>query len=96
MSRILSALKRPDRIRRIAFIGTKAILDKLLKVTNCPLPALESVEIRDSSNGTLNIPATFPKGSHLHLQTLKLDRISLLSISRLLSSVPALTCLYLL
>lgn len=96
MSRILSALKRPDRIRRIAFIGTKAILGKLLKVTNCPLPALESVEIRDSSNGTLYIPATFAKGSHLHLQTLKLDRIFLLSISRLLSSVPALTCLYLL
>jgi hypothetical protein len=96
MSRILSALKRPDRIRRIALIGTKAILGKLLKATNCPLPALESVQIRDKYNETLKIPATFLKGSHLNLRTLKLDRISLPSTSRLLSSVPALTYLHLL
>ncbi|KAF8484039.1 hypothetical protein DFH94DRAFT_337870 [Russula ochroleuca] len=98
VARIYSALKHPDRIRRVSFIETTTVLDKLLKAIKFPLPALESLELRDKYDRALKIPATFLKGSYLHLRTLKLHpiRVSLPTISRLLSSVPALTCLCLL
>jgi hypothetical protein len=93
MGRMHAALKRPDRIRGIAFIGSTTELGKLFKATKCPFPALESLELRDTCGATLKIPATFLQGSELKLRTLKLHRVSFPSVSRLLSSASTLTFL---
>jgi F-box-like len=92
MGRMVAALKRPDRIRRIALSGKDEHLAKLFKATKCPFPALESLEL-ELRIGFMVIPATFLKGSNLHLRTLKLRHIFLPSIERLLSSAPALSSL---
>jgi hypothetical protein len=73
-------------------------LDKFFKATKCSFPALESLALRNKNEQVLKIPATFLKGTNLHLRlrSLKLHPISLTSISRtsisrLLSSATALT-----
>jgi hypothetical protein len=91
LSRVLAALKRPDRIRGIAFTGSPEDFSKLFKATKCPFPALESLELCGRFYKTLKIPVTFLKGSDLHLQTLSLHYISPSSISRFLSFKPTLT-----
>ena len=95
MGRLLSALKRPDRIREIDLRLNSAELDKFFKskATKCPFPALESLIICDRYYRLQKIPDTFLKGTNLHLRlrSLKLDPISLESVSRLLSSATALT-----
>ena len=95
IGRMLAALKRPDRIRKISFLGSAADLNKLFKATKGTFPALET--LGDQNRKELKIPATFLKGSGLRLRSLKLHRISLpsASLSRLLSSAPALTNFYL-
>jgi hypothetical protein len=96
MGRLLSALKRPDRIRGIdlsSLTGTQ--LDKFFKATKCPFPALESLELRSNCDQVLKIPPTFLKlqgtKQHLRLRSLKLHPISLTSISGFLSSATVLT-----
>jgi hypothetical protein len=91
--RLLSALKRPNRIRGIDLTMYTTELDKFFKATKCPFPALESLALRNRDDRVLEIPATFLKGTNLHrrLRSLKLHPISLTSISRLLSSATALT-----
>ena len=95
MDRLLSALKRPGRIREIDLRLNSAELDKIFKskATKCRFPALESLAICDRYYRLQKIPATFLKGTNLHLRlrSLKLDPISLESVSRLLSSATALT-----
>jgi hypothetical protein len=94
MGRLLSALKRPHRIRGIDLtIDTIKLEDKFFKATKCPFPALESLALRNKDDRVLKIPATFLKGSipPLRLRSLKLHPISLTSISRLLSLATALT-----
>jgi hypothetical protein len=93
MGRLLSALKRPYRIRGIDLTTHTTELYKFFKATKCPFPALESLALRNISDRVLEIPATFLKGTNLHLrlQSLKLHPISLTSISRLLSSATSLT-----
>jgi hypothetical protein len=96
IGRLLSALKRPDRIRGIdlsSLTGTQ--LDKFFKATKCPFPALESLELRSNCDQVLKIPPTFLKlqgtKQHLRLRSLKLHPISLTSISGFLSSATVLT-----
>ena len=93
MDRILAALKHPDRIRGIALTGSADDFNKLFKETRRPFPALENLQVAlcDRSHKRLEIPAAFLKGTYLNLRTLKLKHVSLPSISRFLSSVPALT-----
>ena len=91
MGRMLAALKRPDRVRGIALTGSRTYFDKLFNAIGCPLPALESFALRRRYNIELEIPDTFFEGSNLRLRSLSLHPISLTSISRLLSSAPALT-----
>jgi hypothetical protein len=91
MSRVLAALKRPDRIRGISFTGNSDNIGKLFKATKCPFPALESLELYVERCTTLSIPVTFLKGSDLHLRTLSLRHFSLSSTSRFISSIPTLT-----
>ena len=93
MGRLLSALKHPDRIREIGLSLNSGDLDKFFEATKCPFPALESLAICDRFHRLLKIPATFLKGTNLRLRlrSLELDRISLKSVSRLLSSATALT-----
>ena len=90
MGRVVAALKRPDRIRGIAFTGSTGtdVLNKLFKVA---LPSLESLEL--CCNGQPKFSTAFLKRSNMKLRTLKLSGITLPSISRLLLSAPALTCL---
>ena len=90
MGRVVAALKRPDRIRGIAFTGSTGT-DDLSKLFKVALPSLESLEL--CCHGKLKISAAFLKGSNLKMRTLKLSGITLPSISRLLLSAPALTCL---
>ena len=91
MGRLLSALKRPGRIRAIDLDLSPTQMDKFFKATKCAFPALESLALR--VHGILNIPGTFLKGTNLHLRlrVLRLHSVSLTSISRLLSSATALT-----
>lgn len=92
--RLLSALKRPDRIRGIDLTLYTTELDKFFKATKCPFPALESLALRNHNNDqVLRIPPTFLKGTNLRLRlrSLKLHTISLTSTPRLLSSATALT-----
>jgi hypothetical protein len=92
MGRILAALKCPDRILGFTLTGSADDLNKIFKATaRRPFPALESLALRDGKRKKLKIPATFLKESDLHLRTLKLQHVSLPSISRFLSSAPALT-----
>ena len=93
MGRLLSALKRPDRIRGIDLKVYTAELDKFFKAAKCPFPSLESLALSNKDDQVLKIPATFLKGTNLHLRlrSLKLRPTSLTSISRLLSSATALT-----
>ena len=93
MGRLLSALKRPNRIRRIDLTMYTKEMEKFFKATKCPFPALESLALRNKEGQVLEIPATFLKGTNLHLRlrSLKLHPVSLTSISRLLSSATALT-----
>ena len=91
MDRILAALKQPDRIRGITLTGSADDLNKLFKATRRPFPALENLALCERNYERLNIPAAFLKGTDLHLRTLRLQHVSLPSISRFLSSAPALT-----
>ena len=93
MDRILAALKHPDRIRGITLTGSADDLNKLYKaaIGRRPFPALKNLALCDRRDKRLNIPASFLRGTDLHLRTLKLEHVSLPSISRFLSSAPALT-----
>lgn len=91
-----AALIRPDRIRQITLEGPIEDLRILFRATEGPLPALESLKIRHESGlygVDVEIPDTFLEGPNLQLRTLSLHNITLSSISRLLSSVSALTSL---
>ena len=87
-----AALKRYNRVRGITFSGTAPDFDELFKATKCPFPMLEDLELRNFDGGIaeLKVPATFLDGSAPHLRRLKLYRISLTSISSLLSSTTTL------
>ncbi|KAF8491526.1 hypothetical protein F5888DRAFT_1736089 [Russula emetica] len=93
MGRMLAALKRPDRVRGIHLVASTADFNKSFKATRCSFPTLEVLSLRHRHDEELKIPAGFLKGSNLCLQTLTLHYISLMSISRLLSSSTALTFL---
>lgn len=91
-----AALIRPDRIRQITLEGPIEDLRILFRATEGPLPALESLKIRHESGlygVDVEISDTFLEGPNLQLRTLSLHNITLPSISRLLSSVSALTSL---
>jgi hypothetical protein len=89
--RMLTALKRRDRIRRITFAGNPTDLKKFFKAADSPLPALESLELRHEYSQELDIPHTFLGGSNSHLRSLKLHYICLSATSQLLTSASALT-----
>ena len=91
-----AALIRPDRIRQITLEGPIEDLRILFRATEGPLPALESLKLRHESGlygVDVEISDTFLEGPNLQLRTLSLHNITLPSISRLLSSVSALTSL---
>ena len=88
---VLDALEHPDRIRQITFWGPNRDLNELFYATEYPLPALESLNLIGEGEIDLDMPAMFLEGPNLQLRILQLYRISLPSISRLLSSAPALT-----
>ena len=96
-SRIISALKRCDRVRGITLTGNLNKFDfaKFFKATKCSLPILESLDFGYEHVGTLVLPATFltSKGSAPHLRCLKMDSVALASILRLLSFSTALVYL---
>ena len=91
MGRLLSALKRPYRIRGIDLTLYTTELNKFFKATKCAFPILESLSLRAKGDQVMEIPATFLKGTNLRLRSLELHPIYLTSISRLLSSATALT-----
>ena len=88
----LAALEHCNRVRGITFSGENDCFDKLLEKTMRPFPILEILELFnvDSIITELKLPATFLEGSAPHLRRLKLHRISLTSISSLLSSATML------
>ena len=93
MGRVLSALKRCNRVRGITFSGIAPDFNRLFKATKHPFPMLENLELCNLDTGitVLKLPATFLNGSAPHLQSLKLYWISLTSMSSLLSSTTMLT-----
>jgi hypothetical protein len=97
--RMRAALKHHDRVRGISFEGSGANFDKFIKATNFPFPLLESLSLRLRYGDKQKLPDTFLRGpdlSDLHLQRLKLMRVSLTSISGFLLSATALIHLTLL
>ncbi|KAH9990650.1 hypothetical protein BJV74DRAFT_421498 [Russula compacta] len=97
LRRVLAALKRRDRVRRIAFSGTGPDFDNFFKATKHPFPALSSLDLRNqfTRKPELKLPATFLKGSAPHLRYLTLHFFSFASMSQLLSSATALIELHL-
>jgi hypothetical protein len=93
--RLRNTLKHRDRVREIAFQGCSSTdFDKFFKETNCAFPALESIYLRFPMDYGQKLPDTFlggPDRSYLHLRSLKLERVSLASISEVLLSATALT-----
>jgi plasmid maintenance system antidote protein VapI len=93
--RLRAALKHPDRVRGITFSGSSANFDKFFKLTNHPLPILESLILR--SGDRVNPPDSFLRGPLAdtldlhHLRRLTLLHVSFPSISRILASATALT-----
>jgi F-box-like len=84
----------PNRVRKIAFEGIKANLDKFFKLTNCTFPVLEDLSIQFRGPYDQKIPDTFLGGPDLsdsHLRHLGLFGVSLPSIFRFLLSATALT-----
>jgi F-box-like len=88
--RMRAALKHHhDRVREIAFEGTNANFDKILKMTQCAFPVLESLLLHFEYNYKTKLPDTFLRGPDLpdlHLRRLELKRVSLDSISEFLLS----------
>ena len=91
-SRMLAALKRCDRVHAITFLGTAPDFDELVKATKHHFPILENLKLQnvDTRITELELPSTFLNGSAPHLRSLKLHRISLTSITSLLSSATVL------
>ena len=92
--RMRAALEQRDRVRGISFEGSIDWFDQFFKATNCNFPILESLVIRCQYHTELELPDTFlggPDLSNLHLRRLKLERVSLSSVSRLLLSTSSLT-----
>ena len=87
---VSDALEHPDRFRQITFRGPDRDLNELLYAIEYPLPALESLDLVAEGDIDLDMPAMFLEGPNLQLRSLQLNGISLPSISRLLSSAPAL------
>jgi hypothetical protein len=81
-----------DRVRKITFEGTGDNFDEFCNVTDCAFPVLESLVLDLKRQPKL--PDTFlggPDLSYLHLRCLKLNNVSLASVSRLLFSLTDLT-----
>jgi hypothetical protein len=93
--RMRAALKHHhDRVREIAFEGTNTNFDKILKVTQCAFPVLDSLILHFEYNYKTKLPDTFLRGPDLpdlHLRRLELGRISLDSISEFLLSATTVT-----
>jgi hypothetical protein len=89
-----------DRVRKIAFDGSRVNFDKFFEVTNCVFPSLEILAISFRDGYEPKIPDTFLRGPDLldlHLRRLSLrGGVSLTSISGFLLSATALTHLFLL
>ena len=89
-----AALEHPDRVREIAFEGTDANFNDILKVTQCAFPVLEGLILHFQDYYRLKLPDTFLRGldpSDLHLRRIKLQRVSIASISGFLLSATAVT-----
>jgi hypothetical protein len=92
--RMCAALEQRDRVRGISFEGSIGWFDEFFKATDCNFPILESLVLRCEYHKELDLSDTFlggPDLSNLHLRRLKLDRVSLSSVSRLLLSTSSLT-----
>ena len=92
--RMRAALEQRDRVRGISFEGSIDWFDQFFKATNCHFPILESLVVRCPYYKELELPDTFlggPDLSNLHLRRLKLERVSLSSVSRLLLFTSSLT-----
>ena len=106
LGRMRAVLEQRDRVRGISLEGRRAWMDEFLSATNCTFPILDTVVLRLIEGATLgarycgdlDLPDTFlggPDLSDLQLRRLTLERVSLTSISKFLSSTTALTDLFL-
>jgi hypothetical protein len=96
--RLRAALRHHDRVREISFEGSSASFGKFFKATNRPFPVLENLSLHFRTGDEVKLPDTFLRGPDLsvsHLRRLRLNHVSLTSASGFLSSVTALTHLYL-
>ena len=92
--RMRAALEQRDRVRGISFEGSIDWFDEYFKATNCNFPILESLVLCCQYHKEVDLPDSFlggPDLSNLHLRNLKLERVSLSSVSRFLLSTSSLT-----
>jgi len=71
LRRMVSALKYPDRVCRIAFMVPRTIPKELLAAMNKPFPALDSLELSCVALFSSSFLPPFLKVQPLHLQRLK-------------------------
>ena len=92
--RMRTSLEQRARVRGISFEGSIGQFNELFIATNCNFPILESLVLRCEYHKELDLPDTFlggPDLSNLHLRCLKLERVSLTSVSRFLLFTSSIT-----
>ena len=84
LERFISALKRPDRVCRIAFRGSLECSSQISEALDLPFPALESLELYKMDNKSV-LRATFFMASIRSLRHLRLDAWWLTTLLPILS-----------
>ena len=87
---VATALRYPDRVRKIVIIGQNLVLDKVYGTMNHPFPTLETFELFNPLVAAFEVPTTIFKGSAPSLRHLYLEKVIYASVYQLLSST---TCL---
>jgi hypothetical protein len=96
-TRLISALRYPNRVFRIAINGSRKNFDKICKALDLPLPALTSLELHNvEGNAEPILLASSFLTSIKSLRHLRLANVSLSSLLPLLSVTRALVSLSLL
>jgi hypothetical protein len=100
--RMRAALRHHDRVRKIAFEWSNTNFDEFFKDTKCTFPMPDSLVLcfghgNEFLPASAKLPDTFlgPDPSDSHLRHLRLENVSLASISGFLLSATALTDLFL-
>ena len=89
-NRLISALRYPDRVCKIALKITYSNRNTITKALDCAFPSLEALELHNTGVPAFSLPPTFLMTTAKSLRRLKLPGASLTSLTTLLSATTAL------